>query len=188
VGFLDEWRNCPRCGAAIEPKDGRAECEACGYVAYANAAPASCALCVDEEGRVLLTRRRWEPYAGMWDLPGGFLDEDEHPLDGLRRELLEETGLEVEPGEWFGAFLVRYGEGPGTRTVLNLVWFARVVGGTPRAADDVSELRWFARDELPLREISMAEPLERWLEMDGAARDAGRIRRGSDPNGQTPRS
>ena len=103
--------------------------------------------------------------------PGGFLGEDEHPLDALRRELLEETGLEVEPAEWFGAFLVPYGDGPGTRTVLNLVWRARVVGGTPCAADDVSELGWFARDELPpLREIAMAEPLERWLEERRATR------------------
>ena len=37
------------------------------------------------------------PYAGMWDLPGGFLHEDEHPLDALRRELLGEPGLDVEP-------------------------------------------------------------------------------------------
>ena len=108
-----------------------------------------CALCVDEAGRVLLTRRAWEPYAGMWDLPGGFLDEDEHPLDALRRELAEETGLEVEPTEWFGAFVIRYGDEPDARWVLNLVWRAQVVGGEEQAADDVSELRWFEADELP---------------------------------------
>ncbi len=165
MGFLDEWRYCPRCGADVAPGGGRAECSACGYVAYANASPAACALCVDHAGRILLTRRRWEPYAGMWDLPGGFLGEDEHPLDALRRELLEETGLEVEPTEWFGAFLVPYGETPGARVVLNLVWLAEVRAGEPQAADDVSELRWFARDELPpLEEVAMAEPLARWLE------------------------
>lgn len=165
MGLLDDWRHCPRCAAAVEPADGRAECAACGYVAYANSAPAVCALCVDEDGRVLLTRRAWEPYAGMWDLPGGFLNEDEHPLDGLRRELAEETGLDVEPTEWFGAFMIRYGDDPGARWVLNLVWLARVTGGEAKAADDVSELRWFSRAELPpLEGIAMGEPLALWLE------------------------
>ena len=164
MGLLDAWRHCPRCGGPIEPTEDRAQCAGCGYVAYANPAPAACALCVDVEGRILLTRRAWEPYAGMWDLPGGFLGEDEHPLDALRRELLEETGLEVEPTDWFGAFMVRYGDDPGARWVLNLVWEARVTGCEPRAADDVTELRWFAVDELPpLEEVAMAEPLAVWV-------------------------
>jgi ADP-ribose pyrophosphatase YjhB (NUDIX family) len=163
--MLGEWRHCPRCGSRIEPAEGRAECSACGYVAYANPAPAACALLVDALGRILLTRRAWEPYAGMWDLPGGFLQEDEHPLDALRRELAEETGLEVEPVEWFGAFMIRYGDEPAARWVLNLVWRSQVVGGEEQAADDVSELRWFAPDELPpLEEVAMAEPLRDWLQ------------------------
>jgi ADP-ribose pyrophosphatase YjhB (NUDIX family) len=164
VGVFDEWRHCPRCGTGVEPRDGRAECAACGYVAYANPAPAACAICVDDQGRILLTRRAWEPYAGMWDLPGGFLQEDEHPLDALRRELAEETGLQVEPTHWFGAFMVPYGEEPGARWVVNLVWEARVTGGQKHAADDVSELAWFARDELPpLDQVAMAETLEAWV-------------------------
>ena len=101
---------------------------ACGLVVYANPAPAACALVEDDDGRILLTRRAWEPYAGMWDVPGGFIGEQEHPLDALRRELLEETGLTVEPTEWYGAFMVPY----DGRTVVNLVWRARVTGGTPR--------------------------------------------------------
>ena len=49
-----------------------------------------------------------EPRQGYWDLPGGFLEEGEEPLDGLRREFREETGLEVEPVEWLGAFVDPY--------------------------------------------------------------------------------
>ncbi len=165
MSVLDQWRHCPRCGAGIEPAGGRAECRACGYVTYANPVPAACALCVDDAGRILLGRRARDPYAGLWDLPGGFLDENEHPIEALRRELAEETGLDVEPTEWFGAFLVPYGDGPGARTVLNLVWRARVIGGEEQAADDVSELRWFSRAELPpLDEIAMPEALRAWLE------------------------
>lgn len=165
MAVLHGWKLCPRCGSRLAGDLSRLECGACGFVAYSNPVPAACALVVDDAGRVLLTRRAWEPYAGRWDLPGGFLHEEEHPLDGLHRELVEETGLEVEPIDWLGAFMVRYGAGPDARTVLNLVWQARVAGGEERAADDVSELRWFARDELPpLDEIPMAEPLRVWLE------------------------
>jgi 8-oxo-dGTP diphosphatase len=164
VAVLHGWKLCPRCGGALAGDLSRLECPACGFVAYANPVPAACALCVDDAGRVMLTRRAWEPYAGMWDLPGGFLHEDEHPLDGLRRELAEETGLEVEPSDWLGAFMVGYGDGDDARTVLNLVWQARVVGGEEQAADDVSEVSWFTRDELPpLDEIAMADAVRAWL-------------------------
>ena len=161
MGFLDGWVHCPRCASDLAGDAERLECGACGLVVYANPAPASCALVEDDDGRILLTRRAFEPYRGMWDVPGGFILEQEHPLAALRRELLEETGLEVEPTEWYGAFLVPY----DGRTVVNLVWRARVLGGTPQPADDVTELGWFSREELPpLAEICMAETLTRWLE------------------------
>jgi ADP-ribose pyrophosphatase YjhB (NUDIX family) len=118
-------------------------------VCYAQSAPAASALVVDDAGRILLGRRAYEPDAGLWDLLGGFLEEGEPPLDGLHRELLEETALEVEAGPFLGAFVDTYGDGDGATSVLNLVWKARVVAGEPRPADDVSELRWFELDELP---------------------------------------
>jgi ADP-ribose pyrophosphatase YjhB (NUDIX family) len=124
----------------------------CGFVAYAASAPTVCALVSDEAGRLLLARRSAAVFDGYWDLPGGFLGEGEDPLDGLRRELLEETGLEIEPEEFAGAYTDWYGEGGEGEAVvatLNLYWTARVVGGEPSPQDDVAELRWFSRDELP---------------------------------------
>jgi 8-oxo-dGTP diphosphatase len=147
---LAAWRNCPVCGAGVEPLDGGAkvECEACGYVRYAHSSVTACALVVDEAGRLLLTRRANPPFEGKWDLPGGFVAEGEHPLDAVRRELREETGLDVEPGRFVGLWMDRYGEdGTGEHT-LNLYWTARAEGD-PVAADDVSEACWFAPEELP---------------------------------------
>ena len=100
---------------------------------------------VEEQGRVLLGRRAFQPSPGLWDIPGGFLDEDEHPLDGLRRELREETGLEIEPTEFLGMWLQPY----AGRTVLCLTWLARRTAGRPVAGDDLTELAWFGPDELP---------------------------------------
>src|SRR5205085_1223949 len=97
IGVLEVWRFCPRCREELELGGGRARCPWCGFVAYANSAPTANALVVDGEGRLLLVRRAIEPFKGRWDIPGGFLEEGEHPLDGIRRELREETGLDVEP-------------------------------------------------------------------------------------------
>ena len=144
---LDGWNSCPRCRAELVHVDGAVRCPKCSLVVYAKPAPAICALVLDDEGRILLGRRAHEPSAGKWDILGGFMDEFEQPLDTLRRELREETGLEVEPRRFVGAVSDRYGE-TGNAT-LNLCWTARVVSGEPKPADDVAELRWFAAGELP---------------------------------------
>lgn len=149
MGELAGWRFCPRCREELRGDERRLECPACGFVAYANPKPTASALCLDDYGRVLLGRRSIEPFLGAWDLPGGFVEESEHPLEALRRELREETGLEIEPLDFFGVWMDRYGGESTAQSTLNLIWTARVTGGEPAPADDVSELRWFAPDELP---------------------------------------
>jgi 8-oxo-dGTP diphosphatase len=148
MGELDGWRLCPRCGAELGGDAARLACDACGFIVYASSKPTAGALCVDN-GRVLLARRAHPPFQGFWDIPGGFLDEGEDPLDGLRRELREETGLEVEPQRFLGIWMDRYGGDSTAEATLNLYWAVRVVGGEAAPADDVSEFRWFGRDELP---------------------------------------
>jgi ADP-ribose pyrophosphatase YjhB (NUDIX family) len=162
---LNGWRHCPRCGSDVAPEDGRVVCDTCGFTVYAHSQPTACALVVDDGGRLLLARRAGEPEHGKWDLPGGFLEEGEAPLDGLRRELREETGLEVEPLSFVGAWIDRYGSAEEAPFTLNLYWTARALAGEAVAADDVSELRWFEPAELPPGEeiaFHIAEVVSAW--------------------------
>ncbi|MGI8607476.1 MAG: NUDIX hydrolase [Gaiellaceae bacterium] len=164
MGELDGWKHCPRCASGLRAESGSVRCDSCGLVVYAKPAPAICCLVVDAVGRVLLGRRAHEPAAGRWDILGGFMDEDEQPFDTLRRELREETGLDVEPGAFVGVVADCYGkEGSAT---LNLCWTARIVSGAAAPSDDVSELRWFGPDELPAdKELAFsntAELLRAW--------------------------
>lgn len=110
-------------------------------------------------------RRKIEPRKGYWDLPGGFLEEGELPLDGLRREFLEETGLDVRPVEWVGAFVDPY----EAAYVLGLTWIVEA-DGEPFPADDVEELAWFGPGELPeeMAFASQHEVLRLWTERHGA--------------------
>jgi 8-oxo-dGTP diphosphatase len=175
VGVLDRWVLCPRCGADLRHAEGRVECGSCGFVQYANPVPAVAALVVDDEGRLLLARRAHDPDVGLWDTPGGFLDEGEEPLDALRRELREEAGVEIAAGEFVGMHLDRYGGDDEATPVLNLVWEARIVSGELKPDDDVSELRWFPRDRLPpddeLAFRWLAKALRDWSK--GAEKDRG---------------
>ncbi|MBD0329266.1 MAG: NUDIX hydrolase [Thermoleophilia bacterium] len=167
---LEGWTYCPRCRSGLEIGPARVECPSCGFVAYANPAPTACAVCVDGQGRVLLARRAGPPFAGRWDLPGGFVDEDEHPLDAIRRELREETGLDVEAERFLGAWPDRYSEDGTGRATLNLYWTARVLGGREEPADDVSELGWFTPGDLPEpAELAFHIPdvLAAWLRQRG---------------------
>ena len=82
-------------------------------------------------------------------------------LDGLRRELREETGLEIEPVRFLGSHLEPYQH----YFVFGLTWLVKA-DGEPKAADDVAELRWFAPDELPT-EMAFAhqdDVLRQWAE------------------------
>jgi ADP-ribose pyrophosphatase YjhB (NUDIX family) len=165
VGELDGWRHCPQCGAEVRPEDGRVECGECGFVAYANSKPTASALVVDDDGRVMLSKRARDPFAGKWDLPGGFLEEAEHPVDCLHRELQEEAGITIRDLDFIGIWIDRYGEGSRDVATLNIYWSVRIAEGTPEPADDVAELRFFAPDELPHEELAfghIADVVSAW--------------------------
>jgi 8-oxo-dGTP diphosphatase len=99
---------------------------------------------VDTELRVLLVRRKNEPFAGRWALPGGFVEIDEPIESAARRELREETGLDITmPVEFIGVF-GDPGRDPRGRTI-SLVYGA-VIGnpnaGAVAGADDAAEAAW----------------------------------------------
>ncbi|MDP9372489.1 MAG: NUDIX hydrolase [Chloroflexota bacterium] len=149
-------RFCPACGGALvaralaanEPE--RQVCERCGRVHYRNAKPAAGALVV-RGGRVLLVRRGIAPGLGPWDIPGGFLEVDEHPEAGAIRELREETKLRIRPTEILGIYLERYPYAPhdSGEMVLNIYYLAAAPEGEPRPSDDAAATGWFAPDTLP---------------------------------------
>jgi mutator protein MutT len=143
VGALDGWRFCPRCGDALETEVNHLRCTSCGERYWANPLPAVQAF-LERDGRVLLARRGVEPRLGYWDFPGGFVEEAEAPEQAVRRELREETGLELESAELERIDIEPYGD----RFVFS-VTYRVTADGDPVPADDVVELRWFAPSELP---------------------------------------
>jgi len=114
-----------------------------------------------DDGRVLLVRRGTEPLKGEWSVPGGMLELGEKLRDGVRREVLEETGLVVEPGEVLDVFDSIFNDDAG-RTEYHYVlidYLCRPVSGEAKAGTDVSEVRWVAESGLP--EMNLRDSIQR---------------------------
>jgi ADP-ribose pyrophosphatase YjhB (NUDIX family) len=100
---------------------------------------------------ILLVERGREPLKGYWSLPGGLVETGEKLEDALKREILEETGLRIQPVKLFEIFQ-RIMHDPAGRVEYHYVladYVCKVVGGELRAGDDVSSVQWVKRGEVP---------------------------------------
>lgn len=95
---------------------------------------------------VLLVKRRFDPRAGAWCLPAGFMEAGETPERTARRETFEETGLRVRLGPLFGVYAGF--DDPRVRAVL-VLYEATVAGGRLTPGDDAIEARWWPLARLP---------------------------------------
>ena len=101
---------------------------------------------VVHEARVLLVRRGSEPLKGHWTLPGGVLEVGETIVEGVMREVREETGLLVEPLELVELLDRIHREGERVRYHYVIAdYLCRVTGGELCAASDADAVRWVER-------------------------------------------
>lgn len=110
------------------------------------------------DGRnILLVERGKEPLKGYWSLPGGILETGEKLEEGISREVLEETGLEVEPLSIFEVFerIMPDAEGRPEYHYVLIDYVCRPVGGHLEAASDVSRAAWVS--EQSLRDYRLTE-------------------------------
>ena len=166
------FRFCPSCGSEIE-EPGLHEgstCGGCGAVWYRNPAPTAGAAIV-RGGKVLLSVRAGEPFAGKVDIPGGFLVAGESALEGLRREIREELSIEIDVAmtDCLQAEPHVYGD-DGIWT-LALGFHARLRSGEPEpsASDDVADVLW--ADPSQLDGLDFAWPHDRELARKALERD-----------------
>jgi 8-oxo-dGTP diphosphatase len=103
-----------------------------------------------QEGKVLLAERGKEPLKGWWSLPGGLVETGETLHQAIRREVREETGLEITPGPVFEVFerIMRDAAGAAEYHYVLVDYICPVTGGDLRPGDDVSRVEWVAEADL----------------------------------------
>jgi 8-oxo-dGTP diphosphatase len=103
-----------------------------------------------EDGKLLLVERAKEPLQGYWSLPGGIVEAGEKLEEAIRREVLEETGLEIDPLSMFEIFerIIPDGEGKPEYHYVLIDYLCKPTGGTLLAASDVSRVAWVPEQNL----------------------------------------
>jgi ADP-ribose pyrophosphatase YjhB (NUDIX family) len=180
---------CVRCGSVLETRiiEGR-ELEACpndDFVLWRDPKVAS-AVVVEVDGGVVLGRRAIEPGYGLWCLPGGFVNDDEHPADAAMRECMEEIGVAVELTSLIGVYHVAKRD---AHSIVGIAYRARLVDGAQLSAgSEMLEVRVFPIDSLPaLAFPSHRQVLDEFLKSRASAeaaapqRVAGAVQRGKPP-------
>jgi 8-oxo-dGTP diphosphatase len=100
----------------------------------------------DPHGRLLMVQRGHEPASGTWSIPGGRVEPGESDADAVAREVREETGLVVRPGELVGRV-----ERPGADGTVYEVfdYAADLLSGDLSAASDAADARWVSEGDVP---------------------------------------
>jgi len=103
-----------------------------------------------ENGRILLVERGNPPLMGYWSLPGGGVETGEHLEQAIKREVLEETGLEIEVLDLLEIFerIMPDAEGRIEYHYVLIDYICKPTGGALCAATDASRCEWFREDEL----------------------------------------
>lgn len=170
---------CPRCSTSLTTKpDGgrdRIACpdDGCGFIHYGDFS-IGCAGVVIRDGRALLVQRGWQPFAGSWQIPGGYVEHDEPLTEAVEREVLEESGIRAAVKDVIAFRHSLGGSIGGPSTNLYVVFRLDPIDGEPAFdGDEITGAGFYTLDEMA--QMESVQGLSQWaIEKALAAKpDAG---------------
>ena len=154
------YKFCPKCAGELKMQKRdyamHPVCQKCGFVFYQNSKPTSSPLIVNEKNEVLLVKRAIQPHLGKWDIPGGFLENGEDPIVGLKREAREELDVEIEPIKLITVYVDKYPYERGDFYTLNLFYKTRITSGKIKLDAENSDYHWFEQKDIPWSGLAFA--------------------------------
>jgi ADP-ribose pyrophosphatase YjhB (NUDIX family) len=162
----DAYKHCLLCGGKLLVKETYFECSQCGHHIYNSPAPCNAVIIENNNGEILLVKRKIDPKKGYWDLPGGFIQPNEAFETSVKREIKEELGIEIEVKQIIGVYHDEYLFQNVFQPTLGIVVSAKILNGKLSASDDISSYKFFPKTEVLKQKIafkSIAQGLENYL-------------------------
>jgi len=158
MNFATFFKNCPHCGSDnfVENNEKSKKCVACGFAFYMNASAAVAAFITNSQGELLVCKRAKEPAKGTYDLPGGFVDNDESAEQAITRELKEELDADTTEVKYLFSLPNNYLYSGLTIPTLDLFFECKLKNYEHlKAADDVAGFEFIAKNKLNPEEFGL---------------------------------
>lgn len=161
---------CPRCASTLTTKfDGgrdRIACPdpSCGFIHFGDFSIGCAGVVIREDAdakRALLVQRGWNPFAGSWQIPGGYAEHDENISLAVEREIEEEAGIVAKVSDVL-AFRHSIGGGAGgPSTNMYVVFRLNLVSGEPvYDGDEIADAGFFSLEEM--ESMESVQGLSKW--------------------------
>jgi ADP-ribose pyrophosphatase YjhB (NUDIX family) len=136
---------------------------------YRNPTPTVDAI-LQSGSKVLMVRRKKDPFKGQLALPGGFVNEGETAEDAMKREAMEETSLEVEPIEILGVYSDPKRD--PRKHILTVAFVGIITGGTDMAGDDAESIEWvelagIEKQQIAFDHLTILRDYKKWKAAGG---------------------
>ncbi len=155
---------CYICGNRVQASSSKSwYCKTCEMTFYDS--PRACAevALFNDEGKVLLVKRAYEPWKGKFDLPGGFVEDDETAEQAMLRELQEELGLsktEIRGSQYVTSWPCNYPWGQEAYSLLTTTFAAKLQpNAVPQPKDDVEDYIFVRVDDITPDMLSLVDCL-----------------------------
>jgi len=122
----------------------RPHCKKCGWKFYKNPIPASACVIINNSNEILIIKRKFEPAAGKWALPSGYIEIYQSPAEAAVTEMMEETGLKGQVIDFLGYYS---DFSPVYEKVISFGFLLKVIGGELQAGDDAAEACYVPLDK-----------------------------------------
>jgi len=152
------FKFCPRCRKKLRHLSERLlDCPFCGFHFYLNPSLTNAVIFENKKKELLLVKRKVDPGAGLWDLPGGFVEYDESGEQSAYREIKEELGITINHLQYFCSIPDLYPFREITYHTLCLFYTAKLSPQQEKklkASDDITDFKFFKKKELPYEKIA----------------------------------
>lgn len=156
--MISKFRFCPNCKKPLKKLTNRLiDCTNCEFHFYLSPASTNALILENQKGEILLTKRKFLPKKGCWDLPGGFINFGETVEESLKREIKEELGIELKKFKYLGSYWSIYPYKGISYQTLCHVFISKYRGENLSVKDDISEFKFFPKNKIPLEKMSFED-------------------------------